>query len=136
MIVMQVKPPRKLLFSIFSRIKLEKTLFETRKQLKWFIFASSIFLAILVFAILGLRDIMKETSIGLYISLFFSDTAIILKNWRAYILSIFESLPGESVVLFLTALGLLLVFVRIMANILRKLLLIVKTIKSRTYGQR
>jgi hypothetical protein len=131
-----VTPPRGLFSRIIKRLGLEKQLRIVRRHLGFFAALLGIFLFLSGFAFIGLRQVLAESSFGPYLSLIFSDPGIVLKYWDSFLFSIFESMPGAGIALFLVAFALLLSFVKLASSSLEKFYLVVKSIKKQKYEHR
>lgn len=131
-----VTPPRGLFSRIIKRLGLEKQLRIVRQRLGFFTVLLGVFLFLSIFAFIGLRQVLAESSFGPYLSLIFSDPGIVLKYWDSFLFSVFESMPGTGITLFLTALALLLFLVKLASLSLEKFHLMIKSIKKQKYGHR
>jgi hypothetical protein len=115
---------------IIGRLGLEKQLKAVEKNLGVFSALLGIFIFLSVFAFIGLKQVLSETGIGFYISLAFSDPGPVIKNFDSFSYSVFETIPGASIFLFLLALGFMLLFIKYFVYFSEKLLNIIKSIKK------
>lgn len=125
-----VTPPLGLFPRIIKRLGLEKELSLVKKHLGFFVTLFAVFLILSIFSFIGLRQVLKESSFGSFLSLIFSDPKIVLIYWHSFIFSIFESMSWISVFLLLFAVALLLLFVRLAVISADKLSILIKNIKS------
>ncbi len=130
------KPPRGLFARIIRRLGLEKQLWIVRRHLGFFAALLGVFLFLSIFAFVGLRQALVESSFGPYLSLIFSDPGMVLKYWDSFLFSIFESMPGAGIALFLAALALLLLLIKLASSSLEKFHLVVKSIKKSRFASR
>ncbi len=129
-------PPRGLFSRIIKRLGLEKQLQIVRRHLGFFAALLGVFLFLSIFAFVGLRQVLTESSFGPYLSLILSDPGIALKYWDSFLFSIFESMPGAGIALLLTALALLLLLIKSTSSSLEKFYLVIKSIKKQKYEHR
>ncbi len=128
--------PRGLFSRIIKRLGLEKQLWIIQRRLGFFAALLAVFLFLSIFAFVGLRQVLTESSFGPYLSLMFSDPGIVLKYWDSFLFSIFESMPGTGIALLLTALALLLLLIKFASSSLEKFYLVIKSIKKQKYERR
>ena len=132
----ETKTPRGLFSRIMKRLGLERQLKIIKRNLGFFVGGLAVFVFLSVFAIIGLREVLSESSFGPYLSLVFSDPWMVLKNWHSFTFSVFESVPGASLVVLLFAVAILLMFVRLASIYLNKFLSIIKKINKKQYGHK
>jgi len=126
-------PPRGLFSRIIKRLKLEKQLGMARKHLGFFVSALLIFVFLSVFAFIGLKQVLIQSSFGPFLSLIFSDPKMVLKYWQSFLLSVFESMPGAYLLFFLIPLALFLLFVRLAGVYFEKFLSLMKLINKQKH---
>jgi len=132
----EIKAPRGLFSRIIKRLGLERQLQIIKRNLGFFIGGLAVFVILSTFAIIGLREVLSESSFGPFVSLIFSDPLIILQNWHSFAFSVFESVPGASLVILFFAVAILLTFVRLVSIYLNKSTLIIKNINKQKHGSR
>ncbi len=128
--------PRGLFSRIIKRLKLERQLRIVQKHLGFFAVLLGVFLFLSIFAFVGLKQVLAESSFGPYLSLVFSDPGIVLKYWNSFLFSVFESMPGTGIALFLTAFAFLLLLVKLASSSLEKFYLVVKSVRKQKYEHR
>lgn len=111
----QVQPPRGLFNRIIKRLGLEKQLGIIRRNLGFFSAMFIGFTILFTFAVIGLREVLDESSFGPLLSLLFSDPGAVIANWHSFIFSVFESMPTLAVAVLILALAFLLFSVRLIA---------------------
>ena len=129
-------PPRGLFSRIIKRLKLEKQLRIVQRRLGFFAVLLGVFLFLSIFAFVGLKQVLAESGFGPYLSLIFSDPGIVLKYWDSFLLSVFESMPGAGIAIFLAALALLLLLVKLASSSLEKFYLVVKSVRKSRFVSR
>jgi len=132
----ETKTPRGLFARIIKRLGLEKQLRTIKRNLGFFIGGLVFFVLLSVFAVIGLHEVLAESSFGPYLSLVFSDPWMVLKNWHSFTFSIFESVPGANLVILLFVVAVLLTFVRLVSIYFNKFLSIIKNINKKQYGHK
>ena len=130
----EIKTPRGLFSRIIKRLGLERQLQIIKRNLGFFVGGLVVFILLSVFAVIGLHEVLAESSFGPFVSLIFSDPSAVLKNWHSFVFSVFESVPGASLVALLFAVAVLLMFVRLVDAYLNKFILIIKKINKKEYG--
>lgn len=128
--------PRGLFARIIKRLGLERQLQIIKRNLGFFVGGLAVFVLLFIFAVIGLREVLAESSFGPYLSLVFSDPWMVLKNWHSFVFSVFESIPGASIVILLFAIAVLLTLVRFVSIYLNKSLLIIKNINKYQHANR
>ncbi len=119
---------------IIIRLGLEKELKIVVRHLKFFSFLLLFFLVLSVFAFIGLRQVLVNSSFGPFVSIIFSDPVMALKYWDSFLLSVFESVPGLDLAILFLAGAFAMLFVRYLTIYLGKFLSINKSIKKQKYG--
>ena len=127
-------PPRSLFSRIIKRLGLEKELALVKANLKFFGALLGVFLVLSVFAVIGIKHFLAESSLGSYISLAFSDPSIVVKYWHSFMFATFESTPGMMATALLFSVAFLLLFIRLVAFSIEKLSVITKSINKQKYG--
>lgn len=130
------KPPRGLFAQIIRRLGLEKQLRLVKKYLVFFATFFVIFLTLSVFAFIGFRHVLAQSSFGPFLSLIFSDPKMVLKYWQIFLTSVFESMPGVHILFFLISLAMFLLFIKLASSSLEKFHLVVKSIKKSRFASR
>jgi hypothetical protein len=130
------KPPRGLFARVIKRLGLEKQLGIARRHLRFFAALLGVFIFLSIFAFIGLRQVLAESGFGPYLSLIFSDPGAVLKYWDSFLFSVFESIPGVGIAIFLAALAFLLLIIRLASSSLEKFYLTAKFIRRQKYGHR
>jgi hypothetical protein len=126
-------PPRGLFSRIIKRLGLEKQLDVARGHLEFFVPALLVFVFLSIFAFIGLKQVLTQSSFGPFLSLIFSDPKMVLKYWQSFLLSIFESMPGAYILFFLIPLALFLLFVRLAGIYFEKLSSLIKLINKQKH---
>ncbi len=133
----ETKAPRGLFARIMKRLGLERQLQIIKRNLGFFVGGLVVFVFLSVFAVIGLHEVLAESSFGPYLSLVFSDPWMILKNWHSFAFSVFESVPGANLVILLFAMAILLMLIRLVDAYFNKFLSIIKNInKQKQYGHK
>ncbi len=130
-----IPPHRGLFRKIIKRLGLEKELQVVEEHIKFFVFILSSFVVLSVFAVIGMKEVLAESSFGPFLSLIFSDPGVVLSYWQSFALSVFESMPFGYVTICLTLLALILFFSKLAGAYLEKSVLIIKTINKNKYGK-
>ncbi len=126
-----VKPPRGLFSNIIRRLGLEKQIVIVKKNLGFFVSFLSVFVFLSVSAFIVLKHVLSESSFGPFLSLAINDPALVIKYWHSFILSIFESIPGITIVYFLFSFGFLILFLRFAGAYFGKFMALSKSIKKK-----
>lgn len=111
-----IEPPKGLEKRIMTRINAERM---RLARVRAWIFGSTsaVSFGFSLWAVIYLVNSVKETGFWQYFSLLFSDKGAVLAYWRELSLSLIESLPILSLIIFLVAAGF---FIWSFANVLRK----------------
>ena len=111
-----LEPPKGFGAQIFNRINMEE---KRLARIRIFAFGASTVasFAFSLWAVIYLVNSIKETGFSQYFSLIFSENGAVLAYWRELSLSLAESLPIVSLIVFLCAIGL---FIWSFANVLKK----------------
>lgn len=129
--------PRKGLFSrIMKRLGLERKLKEVKECLSFFVVASAFFVVILATGLIALKHILSQSSLGVFLSLIFSDPKMVIKYGDSFIFSVLESMPENTIFVVLISLALFLLLGRSVILYFEKLLSITKSIQKQNYGHK
>jgi len=128
--------PRDLFSRIMKRLGLEKELYLVKRHLGFFVTLLIIFSVLSVFAFIGVKQVLVESSFGFFISLIFSDPGIVIKYWHSFIFSVFESMPGITATVLLLSVTSLMLFIRLAALGVEKVFIIIKLINKQRYGHK
>ncbi len=126
----RIKPPRGLLSQIIKRLGLEKQFRIVKRHLGFFATILLVFLLLSIFAFIGLKEVLSESSFGPYLSLIFSDPGTVLKDWHSFGLSVSESMPGITIVGLLLSVAFLMLFARFVSVYFGKFLSLSGSIKK------
>ncbi len=88
-----------------------------RLKLAWSRLAAVVCAACFVFSAWFLSRQLSSSGVTMFLRLLFTDTGIIVGDWRTYTLSMLEALPVLPLVLTLASSGALVWTVRLLANI-------------------
>lgn len=132
----EIKTPRGLFARIIKRLGLERQLLIVKRHLGFFAGILIVFVFLSIFAFIGLKHVLAESSFGPYLSLIISDPGMVLKNWHSFVFSVLESVPGADMFAVLLAVGVLLMCVKLVNKYLNKLLSIIKNINKKQYGHK
>lgn len=127
------KPPRGLFLRIIKRLGLEKQLDVARRHLGFLVSALLVFVFLSIFAFIGLQQVLTQSNFSPFLSLIFSDPKMVLKYWQSFLLSIFESMPGVHISIFIIPLALFLLFVRLAGIYFEKFLSLIKLINKQKH---
>lgn len=108
-----------LLVKIMARIQQEKKIMELRKRLIFFSFITIGSAITLAPAFNALRLELAQSGISQYLSLLFSDYSTVIILWQEFTLSVLETFPVMTVIVFLAAVFAFLVSLRFLARDLR-----------------
>ena len=125
--------PRGLFSRIIKRLGFEKQLDVVKRHLKFFVPALLVFVFLSIFAFIGLKQVLVQSSFGPFLSLIISDPKMVLKYWQSFLLSVFESMPGAYILFFLITLALFLLFVRSAGIYVEKLFSLTKLISKQKH---
>jgi len=128
-----IRPPRGLFSRIIKRLGLEKELILVQKYLKFFVILFAIFLALSIFAFIGAKHMLAESSFGPFISLIFSDPDAVIRYWRSFLFATSESMPGIVVAGLAFSLAFLMLFIRFVVFAIDKTAILIKTINKQKY---
>ena len=131
-----LKPPRGLFKRIIDRLGLEKQLQLVKHNLGFFSVLSAVFVVLCIFAYIGLKAVLAESSFGKYLQLLLSDPDVVLRYWKIYLYTLFESLPAFYLSLFLIPLALIIIFASYVSRNIEKVLLLTKSIRKQKYGRK
>ncbi|TSC91740.1 MAG: hypothetical protein CEN90_204 [Parcubacteria group bacterium Licking1014_17] len=129
--IVPMEPPHGLFSRIIRRLGLEKRIRLVKRHLGVFIAAAAVFLFLSIFAFIGLKEVLSESSFGPYLSLIYSDPGIVIKYWQSFILSLLESMPGSSIVIFLIPLTFVLLFVKFVGSNYEKFVSLIKSTRNK-----
>ncbi len=118
---------------IIRRLGWEKQLAVVERNLGLFtgLFAGIILLSI--FAFIGLMHELVESSFGPFLALIFSDPVIVFKYWHSFIFSVFESMPGISIISLILTAAFLMLCVRLISVNFQKFLALIKLIRKQKH---
>jgi len=131
-----VTPPQGLFSRIIKRLGLEKELAIVRGNLKFFTTLLVMFLILSVFAFIGVKHVLAESSFGPFVSLIFSDPAVVIKYWHSFLFAAFESMPGVAIAGLIFSLAFLILFVRFAVFAIEKTAILIKSINKQKYGHK
>lgn len=126
--------PKDLFSRIIQRLGLEKELALVRGNLTFFSTLLVIFCVLSIFAFIGVRHVLAESSFGPFVALIFSDPSIVIKYWQSFLFATFESMPGMIAAGLLFSIAFLLLCIRLAAASVERFLAITKSIHKQTYG--
>jgi hypothetical protein len=129
-------PPRGLFSRIIKRLGLEKELILVKRYLGFFAGLLVIFLFLSVFAFIGIKHVLAESSFGPFVSLILSDPGAVIKYWHSFLFAAFESMPGITATALLFSLAFLALFIRLAALTFEKLFIVIKSINKQKYGHK
>lgn len=129
-------PSRGLFSRIIKRLGLEKELALVKRHLRSFVVLLVIFLGLVIFASIGIKHELAESSVGPFLSLIFSDPGIVIKYWHSFVFAAFESMPGVMVTVLFLSLAFLVLFIRLAVFTVEKLFIVIKSINKQKYGNR
>ena len=129
-------PPRGLFSRIIRRLGLEKELLLIKRYSKFFTALLGIFVILSVFAFIGVRHVLADSSFGPFISLIFSDPGIVIKYWHSFAFAAFESMPGITASALLFSIAFLILFARLLVLAIEKTSFIIKSINKQKYGHK
>ncbi len=134
--MVSVTPPRGLFSRIIKRLGLEKELHLVKRHLGFFGTLLVIFSVLSIFAFIGVKQVLAESSFGSFISLIFSDPDAVIKYWHSFIFSLFESMPGITIIALLLSLAFLMLSIRLAAFGIEKTFILIKSINKQKYGHK
>jgi len=125
------------LFSrILKRLGFEKELALVRRHLKFFVSLLIIFFVLSIFAFVGARHILAESSFGLFLSLILSDPGAVIRYWHSFVFAVLESAPGIAIAGLIFSLAFSILFVRFIVFAIDKTTVLMKLISRQKYGNR
>lgn len=129
-----VKPPKRLLGRIMSRLDSEKKLGSSKKKVVYFTLA--LFVSFAAFLAVGaaLQSVLVQSELLRILSLVFSDPKDILANWQDFSFLILESLPAVSLAIFFVAFFIFLGSLKYVSKYLAQMLSWSRRINKQTYG--
>ncbi len=128
------KPPQLqgLFWVIIKRLKLEKTLKTFKEKFFFFLIMLAISIILVAAAVFISNSELAGSESGYLFSLLFSDTGIVLSYYKNFVFAVLESIPIVSIVIFLTALFLLMISLRFVVEYYDKIsTLKIKLIKNK-----
>ena len=131
-----VTPPRGLFSRIIKRLGLEKELTLVKGNLKFFTALLSIFLILSVFAFIGVKHVLAESSFGPFVSLIFSDPGVVIKYWHSFTFAAFESMPGITGMILFLSVAFFILFIRLAAFAVERFFIVIKSINKQKYGHK
>jgi hypothetical protein len=98
--ITEIEPPKDLLEKIFKRIHKEERILVLKRT---FIFSSTLVISLLAFTptLKILLSDFSQTGFINFLSLAFSDFAIVISHWQSFAIVLLETLPVISLALFL-----------------------------------
>jgi hypothetical protein len=126
-----LEPPKRLFSLVIRRLGLEKQLHLVKRNFGVFAAVFLFVLVLAVFAFISLRAVLARSSFGPFLSLVFSDPRFVLKNWRSFALSVFESMPGGSLFLFLISASFFMLVLRLVSRYAERLLSLMKSVRAK-----
>ena len=126
--------PHGLFSRIIKRLGLEKELIIVKRYLGFLTGLLVIFLFLSVFAFIGIKHVLAESSLEPFISLIFSDPGIVIKYWHSFAYAAFESMPGVTATALFISVAFLLLFIRLAAFSFEKLFIVIRSINKQKYG--
>lgn len=126
--------PKDIFSRITKRLGLEKQLILTKKYLGIFLVSSIVFIILSIFASIGLKNLLEQSSFIEFSSLLFSDPDMVVKYWRSFLLSTVESFPGLAIAGFVLSVAFCMLFVRFFVFATEKLSSILNLIKKQKYA--
>ena len=111
-----IQPPPRLLDRILRALKAEKLAASFRKK---FVLAAVVFLGLAVLMLPAAWDLgadLKQSGLGQYLPLMFSDFKAVTANWQDYSLDVLESLPSLSLSLVLFVVCALLLSLKLLTK--------------------
>lgn len=116
-------PPARLLHIILDRIDREERTRVLRTRMTRSAFACIATAALMAVAGWSVSATMTASGFSEFLSLFVSDTAIVLAHWQSFLWMLLESLPTIPIALFLTTMSAFLLTLRALARRVRFLTL-------------
>jgi hypothetical protein len=125
--------PKGLFSRIITRLGLEKELVLVKRYLGFFSVLLAVFIFLSFFAFIGIKQVLAESSFGLFLSLIFTDPLIVARYWKSFVLASVESVPGITFSVLFFFLACLLLFLRLTASSAEKIFILIKTINKQKY---
>ena len=126
--------PKDIFSKIMKRLGLEKQLILIKKHLRVFLVLSVMFVALSIFAFIGLKTVIEQSSFLEFMSLLFSDPDMVTKYWQSFILLITESFPGLAVAGFIVSIAFFMLFIRLFIFAIERVSSILDLIKKQKYA--
>lgn len=113
----RVKPPIGLLPAVRSRLQQEQRAWIRHKRRAGIFSVLGIFLslAVLVFAVASLEASLSDSGFWTFLSLLFSDFAVVAAYWQSFVWSLVESLPLLTLAVFFGAAFILAESIRVLS---------------------
>lgn len=128
--------PKDIFCRITKRLGLEKQLILTKNHLRIFLVSSAIFIILSIFASIGLKNLLEQSSFIEFLSLLFSDPDMVLKYWKSFLLSTVESFPGFAVAGLILSAAFLMLFARLFIFAIEGVSSILNLIKKQKYARK
>lgn len=96
-----IEPPQALLGDIFLRIEKEKKLVIIKRRVSFFAVGLALSIVALVPAFKMVWDGISSSGFAQFLSLMFTDSALVMAYWQSFTFTLLESLPIFSIVIFL-----------------------------------
>lgn len=106
---------------IMGDIRREKKIKETRRRVVLFSFGLSLSLAAIVPAYNMVSGQIAQTGFGYFLSLIFSDYALMANYWGTFSMALLESFPVAEAIMFITSVFFVLGFLSFLARDARSL---------------
>src|SRR3989344_1949146 len=132
----EIKTPRGLFSRIIKRLGLERQLQIIKRSLGFFIGGLTVFVFLSVFAVIGLHEVLAESSFGPFVSLIFSDPAVVIKYWYSFTFAAFESMPGITGMILFLSVAFFILFIRLAAFAVERFFIVIKSINKQKYGHK
>src|SRR3989344_5528737 len=131
-----IRPPRGLFSRIIIHLGLEKELILIKGNLKFFSALLVIFLVLTVFAFIGVKHVLAESSFGPFVSLVFYDPGVVIKYWHSFTFAAFESMPGITGMILFLSVAFFILFIRLAAFAVERFFIVIKSINKQKYGHK
>ena len=126
--------PSGLFSRIIRRLGLEKELALVKRHIEFFGTLFAVFAVLSIFAYIGVRQMLAESSFGHLTSLLFSDPDIAVKYWHSFIFAAFESMPGVAIAGLIFSLAFLMLFIRFIVFAIEKTTILIRSINKQKYS--
>lgn len=124
------KPPKRLFGAIMGRLKIEKVLKILKGKFSIFLAILAISIILSAVALSAFRsELMESESVSLF-SLLFSDTKIILSQFKYFAFAVLESMPVISILISFTALTLFMFALKFVVEYYEKISKLTQLIKK------